>query len=364
MQLDYQTLMIPVTKQDIVNYRKKYYVKKSTINIFGLEINPLILFGFFIAFSSLLTAFIVSKLSPDFEGLNAPIIIQAAIVIIVFMIQSLIVDKKKRAALHKDVQVCRFAEANNLIFIPSTSKPGYSGMIFNVGEYRRAYSQIRDKSGKLFEIGNYNYTVRSGKSSTTIDNGYIMIELGRKLPNMILDSHGNNNIFSTALGYLPLLFQEGQKLSLEGDFDKYFTLYAPKEYERDALYVFTPDVMALFIDQAGSFDAEIVDDKLFIYSKGKFDLSDKTVLQRIFNIIDTVGKKTLSQTEHYSDERIGDESINSIAESGRRLKSLRSIPMIFILMLIIILIVNMSINFMNFLEPINKDNRLFDQSIQ
>ena len=43
-----------------------------------------------------------------------------------------------------------------------------------------------------------------------------------------------------------------QVLSLEGDFDRYFTLYCPKEYERDALYVFTPDLMALLDRRGGA----------------------------------------------------------------------------------------------------------------
>lgn len=44
-------------------------------------------------------------------------------------------------------------------------------------------------------------------------------------------------------------------LSLEGDFDRYFTLYCPGDYERDALYVFTPDLLALLIDESRHFAA-------------------------------------------------------------------------------------------------------------
>lgn len=53
------------------------------------------------------------------------------------------------------------------------------------------------------------------------------------------------------------LFARDQVLSLEGDFDRYFTPYCPKQYERDALSVFTPDLMALCIDEAAPFDIEI-----------------------------------------------------------------------------------------------------------
>ena len=108
-------------------------------------------------------------------------------------------------------------------------------------------------------------------------------------------------------------------LHLEGDFDNYFTLYCPKEYERDALYVFTPDLMALLIDNASPFDVEIVDKWMFVYSSATLDLRQPAVHQRLLGIVDTVGAKALSQTERYADERVGDVTANIVAPQGRRL---------------------------------------------
>ena len=51
-----------------------------------------------------------------------------------------------------------------------------------------------------------------------------------------------------------------QKLTLGGEFDDKFTLYAPSDYGRDAFQIFAPDLMALFIDRLGTFDVEIIDD--------------------------------------------------------------------------------------------------------
>ena len=78
---------------------------------------------------------------------------------------------------------------------------------------------------------------------------------------MVLDARSNNGLFGGT--NLPSQFSKDQILSLEGDFSEYFTLYCPREYERDALYVFTPDLMALLIDQTSTFDVEIVDDWMF-----------------------------------------------------------------------------------------------------
>ena len=119
---------------------------------------------------------------------------------------------------------------------------------------------------------------------------------------------------------LPATFDKSQILSLEGDFDKYFTLYCPKEYERDALYVFTPDLMALLIDEAAPFDVEIVDDWMFVYSNVAFRTGDANLYARLFRIIDTVGAKALTQTDRYVDARVGDFSANVVAPQGARLK--------------------------------------------
>jgi hypothetical protein len=119
---------------------------------------------------------------------------------------------------------------------------------------------------------------------------------------------------------LPVSFKNNQKLSLEGDFDKYFTLYAPKEYKRDALYIFTPDLMSLLIDESNAFDAEIVDNKLFFYSKSPFNMLDESTLKLIFKIIETVGSKLIFQTKQYTDERVDSRVVDVISEPGRRLK--------------------------------------------
>jgi hypothetical protein len=160
------------------------------------------------------------------------------------------------------------------------------------------------------------------------------MQLDRRLPQMVLDSKANNGLFGST--NLPKTFSRDQVLSLEGDFDKYFTLYCPRAYERDALYVFTPDLMALLIDNAGAFDVEIVDDWLFVYSSTPIDTTAPAQIGRMFQIVDTVGAKTITQSDRYSDERVADAgashdqaaalagpdaSRNLIAPQGRRLRT-------------------------------------------
>ena len=161
------------------------------------------------------------------------------------------------------VRMDRFARQNGMTFSPLDAQPSYPGAIFQLGDARQSVDHLVSSSGRFFDFGNYRYTTGSGKNRSTRTWGFLAFNLDRKLPHMVLDSKANNGFFGTNL---PATFDKDQILSLEGDFDKYFTLYCPKQYERDALYVFTPDLMALLIDEAAPFDVEIVDDWMFVYS--------------------------------------------------------------------------------------------------
>src|SRR5690606_23027033 len=120
------------------------------------------------------------------------------------------------------------------------------------------------------------------------------------LPNIVLDAVGNNTLFGSNL---PARFDRDQRLSLEGDFDQYFQLYCPEGYERDALYLFTPDIMARFIDNAAQLDAEIVDDWLFLYSKRKLSTLDPATWAWLFSVVAALMTK-FDQWARWRDERL------------------------------------------------------------
>ncbi len=137
---------------------------------------------------------------------------------------------------------------------------------------------------------------------------------------MVLDAK-KNNMFGGLMSNLPSNLAGGQTLKLEGNFNDHFTLYVPEGYERDAYYVFTPDVMAVLIDHGDKFDIEVVDDELVFYSKEKFRLHRQTHLTDALSVLQTVSSEIVSQGDYYADEKVADRSMNIIAEPGRRLKS-------------------------------------------
>jgi hypothetical protein len=216
------------------------------------------------------------------------------------------------------VKLDAFARANGMVFSPRDPDPAYPGAIFGVGSSRSTTEHLRSADDRFLDYGNYQFVTSNGKSSTTHTWGFLALHLDRTLPHMVLDASGNNGLFGTST--LPASFDRSQVLSLEGNFDDFFTLYCPKAYERDALYVFTPDLMALLIDNASPFDVEIVDRWMFVYSRLAFDLEQPGLHQRMLQIVDTIGSKTLTQTDRYVDERIGQFPPNVVAPQGQRLR--------------------------------------------
>lgn len=216
-----------------------------------------------------------------------------------------------------------FANDNDMNYSMLVERPEYPGVIFQSGESRRIRDRLCSNDDE-FEVGNYEYTVHHGKTRTTYVYGYFRIKLKRKVAHMLLDSKQNNmNIFGKSFSNLPISMSHDQILSLEGDFDNYFTLYAPAEYERDALYVFTPDLMAQLIDVIAEYDAEVIDDQLYIYGP-EFDLLDESVWRKLIAIKESVGKRTIDRTDYYADEKVGNRVLNIIATPGERLR--RGLP--------------------------------------
>ena len=325
--IDYSALLFPVRPDQVSSFKaeaKAAGKSWATVNLgqVALAVGVLLVFG--IIFISIATsifgvvAFSAQGGQPSAGEIVALVFPTGFIIAIVAIILLAARSGLGTGRWETWFRLDSFAKANGMIFSPIDSSPSYPGAIFNIGDSRKALNHLRSATDRYLDIGNYQYSTGSGKSRSTHTWGFMALHLDRKLPNMVLDAKANNGLFGTT--NLPAYFSKDQVLSLEGDFNEYFTLYCPKQYERDALYVFTPDLMALLIDNAAPFDVEIVDDWMFVYSSAAFPSATPAVYQRLFQIVDTVGAKTLSQTDRYVDDRVGDFAANFVAPQGQRLK--------------------------------------------
>lgn len=197
----------------------------------------------------------------------------------------------------------------------------YPATLFRVGRQPWVENAAHRHEPRYMEVGNYSYMTTEGTPARR-EVGFIGIGLDRALPHMYLASAQRG----ATRAYVPP-FKTEQRLSLEGDFDRWFRLYCPREYERDALYVITPDVMALMIDEAPGFDIEIVDDWLFIIARRPFDMADSRVLDFAESVSATLGSTTARQSARYRDER--SEEAAFVDASGARLRTGRwTVPVV------------------------------------
>jgi hypothetical protein len=186
-------------------------------------------------------------------------------------------------------QLARFAADNGMMFENdrlATDKDRYRGLFFTTAVVRIAAS-VRTSTGIDIEIGNRRVI---GASSS--DQGYIRVGLPKQSVHMMLAP-------KKGIG-TPADIQSSQFLSLEGDFDKYFKLYVPQGQERDALYIFTPDVMAQFIDGAYMFFCEIVEDQLYLYSLRPFALTDAGIYEQTMRVLKTILPKFDKQLTNFN----------------------------------------------------------------
>ena len=326
--LDYSALHQPVTKTDIASYEEWRRAGKPPTSVLRVSIIVVVV---------VVVANIILALTLGGDGavffsllLNMSALFAAIPVALVVGIALLAHRIQKR----QQTKVYKFAVANGLTFSAHTASTGLKGMIFEQGHSRQLVAALLFPDGT--QIGNYQYTTGGGKNRHTHSWGFARVQLSRRLPHMVLDARANN-LFGK-FSNLPSSFR-GQTLSLEGDFDKHFTLYAPKQYERDALYVFTPDVMAAMIDAGRDYDMEVIDDQLMLYTRGKFALDSEAELSSLLRIIESIHSELHDQTKRYADERIGDRAIDIVAEPGRRLKRRISIGSIVALVLLVAYIV-------------------------
>lgn len=216
-------------------------------------------------------------------------------------------------------RVHEFAKANGLIYAGREYEPQYPGILFTNWRSKAADPTIRLPGDRFVEIANY-----SGR-------GYVAIKLDVPLPHIVLDGLAERGV----VGGRESMFvpDPDQRLRLEGDFDQHFALYCPAGYEKDALYLFAPDIMARFIDTAARLDAEIIDDWLFLYAKGPLVTIDPDTWTWLLATVRALSRK-VDQWARWRDQALLEPADDpapeiltpppGVGDDGRRLRQVTS----------------------------------------
>lgn len=237
----------------------------------------------------------------------------------------IVLYRASERSIRQHVRMNEFAARCGLRYTPLEKTDAIGmGLLFDVGHSRRYRGVLYYEAGgrRLLEVGRYEYTIGSGKHQQTYRWWYTGLRVPRNVPHMVLDSKRNDTTLmgKLAVSTLPVLIPHSQRISLEGDFDTYFTLYAPKQYAVDARYIFTPDVMATLIDLSSGFDVELIDDMVFFYMPHRAQ-ADTAIIKDLFTVLTVAGRELDWQIVRYADNRVENaRSKNRVTEQGRRLK--------------------------------------------
>lgn len=217
----------------------------------------------------------------------------------------------------------QFAQVNHFAFsesIDTTTINSKFGTVFQHGHSKNIRKQFSGEFVSLpFSLFNYAYSESHGKSRQDYDLLVLELTLPRTMPHMIIDSlvETGNGQSST----LPINFDKSQRIQLEGDFHKYFDLYAPDTYGITALTIIAPDAMEALMRHAALCDIEIVSSKLYFYWP---DVPrNRTHYEEAFNcareVLAEIGDKLLKDNVFKSESQA---AIHSFAgASGVRLKN-------------------------------------------
>jgi hypothetical protein len=204
----------------------------------------------------------------------------------------------RRGTPKRHYRLARFATANGLSYEPGP----VSGTHVKPWASRGALTLtrvMRPASQRSIEFANYELRAGATGSGNAQFGGFCAVRLSTRLPHIFVRAQ-SGPLDQFTMRALP---DSAQRLSLEGDFDDYFTLYCPAEYERDALYLFTPDVMVRLMDRVRGFDVEIIDDWLFFVSSRDVVTLDPHAWQGLYDAVGALSDK-IGRWERWRDDRM------------------------------------------------------------
>lgn len=147
---------------------------------------------------------------------------------------------------------------------------------------------------------------------------FVTIGLPASVPHIVV-----TNKRSSVLSWAGLAVARGVKLGGSTEFDEVFTLHCPADYQRDALYIFTPDLLAALLDYAPGCELELIDDTAFLYFTTEPKLWRPDVADALLVVTDMLRTKLARQTLRYRDDRAPALS-QSVSLGGLRLSAKQS----------------------------------------
>ena len=220
--------------------------------------------------------------------------------------------------LSRRVKIAAFAWQNGWAYadlLEHTRRPGAA--FTRVVHGRERAVMACDDARMPFGLG-MHHSVSRGQERATIQRPFAFIELPlpASVPHIVLANRKHSIVPTLGLG------RGAARMELEGDFAKTFRLIVPEGYQQDALYIFTPDLMARVLDLGSGAEIELVSDRLYVYlpSRTRFDRAE--TMAAAVTLAEEFHRRFTARTELYRDDDAGGLAARagvSIGLRGQRL---------------------------------------------
>lgn len=205
-------------------------------------------------------------------------------------------------SIARGVRLQRWADGNGVDYVERLVGSGRSpwrGTPFPAHGNYVVRRLLRDDG---FTAGRFRSIPRgegTGNASAIRPFSFVQFALPTRVPHIFV-----TNRRASVLSWAGIRIAGGTKLGGSTEFDGIFTLHSPKDYERDALYIFTPDLLAALIDYAPDSELELIDNTAFLYLSKEPQLWKPDVADALNSVIDKLSTVLERQTHRYRDERV------------------------------------------------------------
>lgn len=201
-------------------------------------------------------------------------------------------------ALSRRTKLALFAWTNGWAYadlLQGTRRPGAA-----FARMRRAVERgvvASDDPRIPFELGTA-HSVGSRDEGATLQRPFAFVELplAAKVPHIVLRNRRRSIV--------PTLGLRGARMDLEGHFATTFQLLVPEGYQRDALYLFTPDLMARVLDLGSGGELELVEDRAYLYLPARTRFDEPDVMRGIIELAEELHRRLAARTAAYRDETV------------------------------------------------------------
>ncbi|KRC62443.1 hypothetical protein ASE14_00980 [Agromyces sp. Root81] len=218
------------------------------------------------------------------------------------------VDLSRRAKL------AAFAWGNRWTFADTLDGARRTGSAFTRAVRSRERGVVACDDPRMpFELGRH-FSIASGREAATIQRPFAFMELPlpASVPHIVLKNRRRSIVPTLGLG------RGAARLALEGDFARTFTLIVPEGYERDALYIFTPDLMARVVDLGSGTEIELVGRQLYIYLPYGTRFDRPQTMSAALVVAEEFHRRFARRTHRYRDDAAGALAAKSGVSVGLR----------------------------------------------